>query len=409
MPPESFSTDKPLVIFYEANDFRFYGAGRVLLWLMTRLKQIRPLFVAPGGGELTRRVRAAGVETVVLPPAAPWLRLARRRGRMIKLARRALWPLLLRDANMLAQLARARGALGIHANSTRAAIYAGLAARRAGIPMWWHVRRERHPGLSERLAYYLSDRVLCVSAAAARSLAFPNKIRVIPDGVPLERMNLDADGSAFRAALGWPQDAAVVTAAASLAPNKRHDLFIHMAHRLASRFPRARFLICGDLPAGAPPNYKQALESMAGPLLATGRLAMPGFIENMAQVYAATDVLVFPSDVEGFGLVVVEAMMMGVPVVRTNTAGAEETVENGRTGFVVPVGDLDALTGRVAHLLANEALRQKMGRAAQEMARRHFTARQMAHEVETLMLERMSSSALAASSRNIEKEQAGGG
>ena len=51
-------SDRPTILFYEPNDFRFYGAAQVLLWLMQHMQAVRPVFVAPGDGVLTQRVRA---------------------------------------------------------------------------------------------------------------------------------------------------------------------------------------------------------------------------------------------------------------------------------------------------------------------------------------------------------------
>ena len=297
--------------------------------------------------------------------------------------------MLVAHSAALARLLRQRRVAAVYANSTRATLYAGPAAQALGLPIWWALRRERAPGPGERLAYRLCDRVLCSSSAVHRRLGAPAKAVIINDGVPLARVDPAASGQAFRAQFGWSQDALVVGAVASLAPNKRHDLFIAMAERLASRFPQTRFVICGHRAAGVPPSYEVDLRAQAEPLLQSGRLAMPGFVEDMSAAYAAMDVLCLPSDVEGFGLVAVEAMLMGAPVVRTNTAGAEDMIVDGDSGFITPIGDLDALTDRTAQLLSDPELRQTMGRAGQTVARAKFTAERMAADTEALMLARL--------------------
>lgn len=385
----TMSDTHPTILFYEANDYRFYGAGRVLLWLMQNVRHVQPLFMAPGQGELTRRVQAAGISTHVLPLPHPWQKVARWRGSKGRLGRGLLTPVLLAYTLQLMQVMRQQQVRGVHANSTRAALLVAPAARFLGLPMWWHVRRERRLGPSERLALALSDRVICVSDAVAARLGYPAKATVIHDSVPLGRLRPDADGLAFRQELGWGEDVLVVGAVASLAPNKRHDLFISMARQLAPAFPQARFLICGDQAAGAPPGYGRQLKSMATDLIDQGRLAMPGFVEDMASAYAAMDVLCFPSDVEGFGLVAIEAMMMGVPVVRTDTAGGRDMIVDGKQGFLIPVDDLEALSRRVAQLLEDAALRRRMGEAGRKRARRDFSAETMAARTEALFLERI--------------------
>jgi len=378
---------KPTVLFYESNYFRFYGAARVLVWLMTHLQRIHPVFVAPGEGILPQRAREAGVETIILPASGVWRRAQGKRGMAGKLQKALAAPALTLHARDLARLARERNAIGIHANSTRAAILAGPAARMAGLPMWWHLRRERPMAAKERIAYAFSERVICIARDVAHRLGDPPKAVVIHDGLPEGRIDPHASGEALKARLGWPEDALVVGAVASLAPNKRHDMFIRTALALTHDFPQARFLIAGHRPEGAPASYEAHLHALARPLEENGRLAFLGWVENVSEVFAAMDVFVFPSDNEGLGLVAIEAMQMGVPVVRTHTAGAEDMIRDGETGFIAPVGDQTALTQRVRMLLEDAHLRKQMGRAGQRIARTEFTARRMAERTEALMLD----------------------
>ncbi len=375
---------RPYVLFYESNTYRFYGAARVLVWLMTHLEQVRPLFVAPSDGILPQRVREAGIETIILPGPEVWTR-PQHGPRWSQLARQG-WalPAWMAHTRALARLARARQVLGIHANSTRAAILAGPAAHLAGIPLWWHLRRQRPMARQERLAYALADRVICISQGVKQGLGSPPKAIVIPDGIPSTRIRPDASGRALRQRLGWPEEAPVVGMVASLAPNKRQHLFIRMALTLAQTFPQARFLLAGHRPQGAPPDYETHLHQLARPLEEKGHLVFLGWVEDVSQVYAAMDIFVFPSANEGLGLAPIEAMWMGLPVVRTASAGAEETVREGETGFLIPVDDLDALIQRVHRLLQNPHLRVQMGRAGQTLARQEFTARRMAQRMEAL-------------------------
>ena len=377
---------KPTVLFYESNYFRFYGAARVLVWLMQSLERIHPVFVAPGEGILPQRAREAGIDTVILPAAGVWRRAQSKRGGLGKAYKAMAAPALALHARDLARLARERRAIGIHANSTRAAIIAGPAARMAGVPMWWHLRRERPMAVNERIAYAFSEWVICISQAVARRLGNPPKATVIHDGLPEDRIDPNASGRALKRRLGWGDDTLVVGAVASLAPNKRHDMVIRTALALTDAFPQARFLIAGHRPAGAPASYEAHLHALARPLEERGRLVFLGWVEDVSEVFAAMDVFLLPSDNEGLGLVAIEAMHMGVPVVRTATAGAEDMIEEGKTGFIIPVGDQTLLTQRVRMLLEDAELRRRIGRAGQEVARREFTARRMAERMERLML-----------------------
>jgi glycosyltransferase involved in cell wall biosynthesis len=88
----------------------------------------------------------------------------------------------------------------------------------------------------------------------------------------------------------------------------------------------------------------------------------------LAREYAAADVFVLPSVEDGFGLVVLEAMLAGLPVVVSDHAGASEAVRDGIDGCVVPARDESALAARLELLLSDSALRARMGAAARASA-----------------------------------------
>lgn len=98
------------------------------------------------------------------------------------------------------------------------------------------------------------------------------------------------------------------------------------------------------------------------------------------EVYGKSSVLVHPSLADGFGYVVAEAMASGIPVIVTDKTGASDLVVDGQNGYVVPAGDSQAISDRLAHLAGNPALLRRMGQAARETARQltmeNFRARQ---------------------------------
>jgi D-inositol-3-phosphate glycosyltransferase len=80
--------------------------------------------------------------------------------------------------------------------------------------------------------------------------------------------------------------------------------------------------------------------------------------------YSAAEVCVVPSLYESFGLVALEAMACGTPVIASRVGGLQQTVEDGETGFLVPAGDAEALAGRLQTLLTDRDLRRYLGRNA---------------------------------------------
>jgi glycosyltransferase involved in cell wall biosynthesis len=81
---------------------------------------------------------------------------------------------------------------------------------------------------------------------------------------------------------------------------------------------------------------------------------------------SAADILVLPSYSEGLPNVVMEALSCGTPAIVTDVGGCPEVVKDGETGFVVPVGDVEALTDKIEYLLDNEDMREMMGKLGRE-------------------------------------------
>jgi len=102
--------------------------------------------------------------------------------------------------------------------------------------------------------------------------------------------------------------------------------------------------------------------------------------ERVARYYQAADLYIHPARADTFPTTVLEALACGTPVVASAVGGIPEQVIEGRTGFLVPVGDARAMAGRVLDLLADEGLRVRMGRQSAEDAARQFGLERMVRE-----------------------------
>ena len=155
---------------------------------------------------------------------------------------------------------------------------------------------------------------------------------------------------------------------------------------LAGRRPEARLtLVC---PEPAEPNPDRAVHSWVAPAQRQRVLALLAGLERekkvvrrpllprsvlFAEVYPAADAFVMPSRAEGFGFTNVEALSFGLPVVSSKVGAIPETVADGRTGFLVPPGDVGALGAAMDRLLAEPALARRLGEAARADFLSRFT------------------------------------
>jgi glycogen synthase len=102
--------------------------------------------------------------------------------------------------------------------------------------------------------------------------------------------------------------------------------------------------------------------------------------EELQEIYASCDIFVAPSRFESFGLIFVEAMAYGKPVVALAAGGATEIVRNGADGFLVPPDDVAALEQAISKLVADHAMREAFSRNARMRYLDRFTDRGMAEE-----------------------------
>ncbi|MGD2115375.1 MAG: glycosyltransferase [Acidobacteriota bacterium] len=222
------------------------------------------------------------------------------------------------------------------------------------------------PGVLRRVER-ASARVVAVSEHLRRRAAVygldPGRMRVIPNGVDTRQLS-PPDPEAP------PAGPLVVGTARRLVPEKRvDDLLEAVAALPADERDRVEIRIAGDGPE------RPRLEGRAGALGIAGRTRFLGSIrhEDMAGFHRGLDLFLNPSVQEGMATANLEAMACGVPVLGYLGVGNDEVVRDGENGFLVPSGEVPALTGRLRALLADPALRARLGRAARRTVLGRFS------------------------------------
>lgn len=305
-----------------------------------------------------------------------------------------LYELKRRDGNdplLIGRLARLMRQVRPHVVHTHAwgTLCEGLiAARLARVPIVVHGEhgtlntRPRNRAV-QRWAWGRTDQVLSVSSMLAermaREIGFPlEKILTIRNGVDLTRFGT-ADRHEARRAFGLEGDEIVVGTVGRLVPVKNQAMLIDAIDRLRQTGTRVTALIAGEGP------LRQDLERQ---IAAAGldNVRLLGERTDVERVFAAFDVFVLTSVSEGLSNTIQEAMASGLPVVATRVGGAEELVDEPRTGLLVPSQAPDALAAALVSLVQDPARRAAMGRAGRERAMREFTLARMVGDYERLYL-----------------------
>jgi glycosyltransferase involved in cell wall biosynthesis len=240
---------------------------------------------------------------------------------------------------------------------------------------------EHEPEVIERLMtpnLLAASRVVAVSPHIASEViqlgVDPRRVRVIRSGVDVEQFR-PRDRGAARAALGVPLDTPVVLFVGNLEPRKQVDVLLRAMACVCRALPAARLIVVGSgESAGAQDQTARLLRLMAE--LDLGEVArFVGRVDDrqLQDWYAAADVFALPSSSEAQGIVALEAMAAGLPVVATAVGGLVGTIEDGQTGVLVPSGDVAALAHRLALLLQDRPRRQTIGVAARRAVERDFS------------------------------------
>jgi glycosyltransferase involved in cell wall biosynthesis len=148
---------------------------------------------------------------------------------------------------------------------------------------------------------------------------------------------------------------------------------------VAEAMPSAQLLIAGE---GSGLDELRTLAASFGP--AESRISFTGHRDDIAAITAALDVSVLPSHREAQGLVIIEAMAAGRPVVASAVGGIPEMIQDGVTGLLVPPGDPAALARAIVRVLQDAKLAERLGRAGQALVRGRFDVGEMLDRVATL-------------------------
>jgi glycosyltransferase involved in cell wall biosynthesis len=279
----------------------------------------------------------------------------------------------------LAYLVRTVRAELLHTFTARTHLIGTVAARISGVPLVWRLGDDTLP---PRLLTLLGRFPRCIVGVSRWITTRYPQLRfdgLVPDGAPPPPAITRA---AARAELGLPPDRLVVAHVGRLVRWKGQAVLLRALAQVRVHLPAAYGLIVGNWsagddapgPLGGGATYAQELHRLAADLNLTEHITFAGFVRDPNLAYAAADVVTHTSTLpEPFGRVVIEAMMLGRPVVAAAAGALPEIITDGQTGHLTPPGDAAALAERLGRLLASPDERARIGVAARERAEAEFS------------------------------------
>jgi phosphatidylinositol alpha-1,6-mannosyltransferase len=220
-----------------------------------------------------------------------------------------------------------------------------------------------------------------------RALHGLTDLQRLAPGVDIDAFHPEVDGGPVRVRYGLG-DRPVVVCVSRLVPRKGQDMLIRALPTIRRRVPGAALL----LGSGGP--YRAKLERLARDLGVADDVIFTGSVpwEELPSLYAAGDVYAMPCrtraaglDVEGLGIVYLEASATGLPVVAGDSGGAPDAVLPGETGYVVGGRDVAAIAGRIADLLSDPAKAKAMGAAGRAWVEREWRWEKQADRLRSLL------------------------
>jgi glycosyltransferase involved in cell wall biosynthesis len=257
-----------------------------------------------------------------------------------------------------------------------------------GRPFVYHVHGPYVANMLNRLALDRAQAIVANSHAMkadyVRQIGHAmDRIQVVHNGT--ETMT-NMDGPDMRRQLGIDREAVVVGISSRLAPRKGQEEFLRAAARVLEQAPATWFIVAGDdsIEDGNR-GYQDRLKALAVSLGIAHRVKFLGFCDDMNPVYRTMDIAVDAAWEEAFGMVVIEPMVFGKPVIATNAGGIREIVDNGRNGLLVQPKNIEALSEAMLSLVLDGSLRRRLGDCARVAVAERFDAETHAELLSTVL------------------------
>ena len=265
-----------------------------------------------------------------------------------------------------------------------------LAARISKTPHIWYIHEilSQHSGLHApiplglfySLILSLTESVVVVSEAVKNEIQDHignnfRKISVIHNALEgKEKTLLKFEKDNYR-------EEQIIVSAGNICRTKGFLTLLRSAKYVCDQLPNAKFVIAGKV---SEKDYYENLLFEREKLGLEDNFTFTGYQEDIYSFYSNASLFVLPSQCEAFGMVLLEAMNAGLPVVATESGGPQEIITNGKNGFLVPVDDEKKMAEKIIYLIRNQEIAQQMGLEASQTIQNEFNYRQYVYSMTNL-------------------------
>ena len=273
-------------------------------------------------------------------------------------------------------------------SNTLAVVVGAHWAKRNNIPHTWHIHEivvgpAPLVGLLRRLLDYTTPAPIVVSDAVKNHWEKKlnvSKPTVIHNGIPYSDF-LEKPGIRPQE-LGIADDHLIITMVGRINPGKGQLFFLEMAKRIATSYPHCHFVLVGD-PYPGYENLEVEMKHFINEHRLENCVTNLGFREDISSILKSTDIFVLPSILpDSFPTVILEAMAASCPVIATRSGGASEMVLDGKTGYLIPINDLEKAVNALISLILDQDLREKFGSAGKDRVLKEFSLESFKENIE---------------------------
>jgi len=323
---------------------------------------------------LTAQFKAEGIEVMVLCVAGPMLDAIRQAGIRVETFTRLESPLFqFTEGRRFGEVLRGFKPQIVHLQTVRIARVLDVVRSKSNVPVvltvhWRPAHKWRFRRLSRRV-----DGIIATSQAVREEIVNKcrvgkDKIRVIPNAIDMGRLEKARIRPIFA------NRVRVIGSIGPVEERRGQELFVRAAARLVRKGADRQFVVAGE------GSEVPALRKLADELGLRSRLTFVGGFSRYEDILDAIDVAVQSSLVDVSGFSILEAMGHGRPVIAFNTGTACEMIEDGKTGRLVPKGDVAALAAAIEELTDQVQKARQMGERARERVAQKFDIRAIARQ-----------------------------